>query len=226
MKEHRRASDRCTRRKLRSPGRPPVWQREHLCRFWQAIAAGRTSEDAAADAEVSPPVGVRWFRSSGGMPPTHLTLSATPLSGRYLSFSKREEIAILKAKGASVRAIAHVLGRAPSTISRELRRNAATRGGAYDYRASAAQWHADRAALSKLADNTALRDYVQARLAGQVANGEGVSFSGPDVIWKGRPAYSCHRPDTSVLRDKDELHIESLAKWRRLFLVCLFLLSA
>ena len=126
------------------------------------------------------------------MPPTHLTLLAAPLTGRYLSFPDREEIAIQKAKGASVRAIARALGRSPSTISRELRRNAATRGGNYDYRASAAQWHADRAARrprpSKLANNTALRDYVQARLAGQVANAEGVGFSGPNVIWKGRRA--------------------------------------
>lgn len=169
MKDHRRASGRCTRGKLRSPGRPPVWQREHLCRFWTAIAAGHTSEQAAIDAGVSPPVGVRWFRSFGGMPPTHLTLSAAPLTGRYLSFSDREEIALQKAKGASVRAIARTLGRAPSTISRELRRNAATRGGNYDYRAIAAQWHAGRAArrprLSKLANNAALRDYVQARRA-------------------------------------------------------------
>jgi IS30 family transposase len=54
------------------------------------------------------------------MPPTHLTLSAAPLTGRYLSFSDHGEIAIQKAKGASVRAIARTLGRAPSTISREL----------------------------------------------------------------------------------------------------------
>jgi len=87
------------------------------------------------------------------MPPTQLT-SAAPLTGRYLSFVDREEIAVQTAKGASVRAIARALGRAPSTISRELRRNAATRSGNFDYRASAAQWHADRAArrprLSKL----------------------------------------------------------------------------
>jgi IS30 family transposase len=73
-----------------------------------------------------------------------------------------------------------------------LRRDAATRGGNYDYRALAAQWHADRAARrprpSRLANNAALQDYVQARLAGEVANGEGVNFSGPGVIWKGRRA--------------------------------------
>ena len=65
-----------------------------------------------------------------------------PLSGRYLTFREREEIAILRAQQAGVRQIARQLGRAPSTISRELRRNAATRGGRLDYRASVAQWKA------------------------------------------------------------------------------------
>jgi len=192
MKTHKRASDRCTRRKLRSPGHPPGWQRENVCRFWQAIACGRSSEDAAMDAGVSAPVGVRWFRGAGGMPPTHLSPSATPAVGRYLTFPEREDIAIEVAKGTGINAIARKLGRSPSTISRELTRNAATRGGSFDYRASTAQWHADRAARrpkpSKLATNTALRDYVQDRLAGQVANPEGVGFSGPDVVWKGRRA--------------------------------------
>ena len=45
-----------------------------------------------------------------------------------------------------MREVACRLGRAPSTISRELRRNAATRCGNLDYRATTAQWHAERAA--------------------------------------------------------------------------------
>ena len=39
MKARKRASDRCTRRKLRSPGHPPGWQRENLCRFWRSLDA-------------------------------------------------------------------------------------------------------------------------------------------------------------------------------------------
>ena len=57
------------------------------------------------------------------MPP----LTLAPVSGRYLSFSEREEIAVLLAGGCGVREIARQLGRAPSTISRELQRNAAIR---------------------------------------------------------------------------------------------------
>lgn len=123
----RRKSERSTRRKLSSPGRPPVWQREHLCRFWLEIAAGLSSEEAAVAAGVSAPVGARWFRSSGGMPPTHLAPSAPVPKQRCLSFVEREEIALERARGTGVRAIARKLGRSPSTISREIRRNSATR---------------------------------------------------------------------------------------------------
>jgi IS30 family transposase len=64
------------------------------------------------------------------------SVTLVPLSGRYLSFAEREEIAILRARGCGVRAIARQLGRSPSTISRELRRNAATRGGRLEWHAS------------------------------------------------------------------------------------------
>jgi len=73
------------------------------------------------------------------MPPAALAPSSKPLCGRYLSFAEREEIALCRAQGQGVREVARRLGRAASTISRELRRNAATRGGGLDYRATAAQ---------------------------------------------------------------------------------------
>ena len=130
----RRAADRAGRPAMRSPGRPPVGRREHRQRFWAAIARGLSSEEAGGAAGVSAPVGVRWFRESGGMDP----LAAAPLSGRYLSFAEREELAVLRAHACGVREIARQLGRSPSTISRELRRNAATRGGRMEYRATTA----------------------------------------------------------------------------------------
>ena len=65
MTVRRRRSDRSGRSKLHSPGRPDSARREELVRFWAAIATGRSSEDAARDAGVSPPVGSRWFRRSG-----------------------------------------------------------------------------------------------------------------------------------------------------------------
>jgi IS30 family transposase len=78
------------------------------------------------------------------MPPATLAPSSKPPSGRYLSSAERGEIAVWRAQGHGVREIARRLGRAASTISRELRRDAATRGGGLEYRASTAQWHAER----------------------------------------------------------------------------------
>jgi hypothetical protein len=173
-------------------GRPPEARREDCRAFWSAIASGRLSEDAAVEAGVSPSVGVRWFRRAGGMPPTHLSRSSKPLSERYLSFAEREDIAILRAQGHGVRAIARQLDRPPCTISRELRRNVARRHGAPEYRATTAQWHADRSARrpksAKLVINPALRDYVQDRLAGMIAKPDGEPLVGPKVVWKGRRA--------------------------------------
>jgi transposase, IS30 family len=89
-----------------------------------------------------------------------------------------------------VREIAGQLGRSPSTISRELRRNAATRSGRLEYRASTAQWHADTRACrpkpARLAVNAELRRYVQERLSGAVERPDGARVAGPDVRWIGR----------------------------------------
>ena len=190
MKTRKRRSDRAGRGVLRSPGRPGVAGREDRRRFWAAIAAGLSSEDAAVGAEVSPAVGTRWFREAGGMPPATLAPSSKPLSGRCLLFAEREEIALWRVRGRGVREIARQLGRAASTVSRELRRNAATRGGGLEYRATAAQWHAERAARrpkpAKLAVNAALRTYVQDRLAGAIAIPGGSAARGPAVSWRGR----------------------------------------
>ena len=118
------------------------------------------------------------------------TVSPAPLSGRFLSFVEREEIAVLHAQGCGVREAARRLGRSPSTVSRELRRNAATRGGGLEYRARTAQWHADRRArrpkVAKLAANGALRRYVQDRLSGTITAPDGAAVAGPAVRWIGR----------------------------------------
>ncbi|WP_081067994.1 IS30 family transposase, partial [Burkholderia territorii] len=71
-----------------------------------------------------------------------------------------------------------------------LRRNAATRGGTLAYRATVAQWKAERAAErpkpSKLAGNDRLKTYVHERLAGKVTDFRGKPIPGPNVPWKGR----------------------------------------
>ena len=101
---------RCVRRGgLRWPGEKTGsgsgWRSPGECPVRTGIEAG-----------VSPAVGTRWFRDSGGIRP----VSLAPLSGRYLSFAEREEIAILRVRGCGVREIARRTGRSPSTISREL----------------------------------------------------------------------------------------------------------
>ena len=185
MPRRNAALDRAAAAGTRGIGRPPAGRREHRVRFWAAIARGASSVDAATEAGVLPSIGVRWFRKGGGMPP----LTLAPVSGRYLSFTEREEIAVLLARGCGVREIARQLGRAPSTISRELQRNSALRTGRPEYRASTAQTHADRRARrpkpAKLAVNPELRRYVQDRLAGCVQRPDG-SGAGPDVGWRGR----------------------------------------
>src|SRR3954470_13872673 len=173
---------------MKSPGAPAL-RREVERLFWREIAKGLTSEDAAIAVGVSQAAGSRWFRERGGMP---LFLVA-PVTGRYLSFAEREEIAVLNGQGLGVRKIAHRVGRDPSTISRELRRNAATRGGKLDYRASVAQWKADllarRPKTAKLVMNDRLREYLQERLVGQVRRPDGTPVPGPVAAsWKGRPS--------------------------------------
>src|SRR5216683_1036890 len=184
--QERRRLDAAGRERMRSPGRPPAARRGERQRFWAAIARGLPGEDAAVVAGVSPAVGTRWFRQAGGMPP----IAQSALSGRYLSLAEREEIAILRARGCGVRDIARRAGRSASTISRELRRNAATRGGCLEYRATTAQWHADRRArrpkAAKLAVNEPLRRYVEERLSGAVRRPDGACAEGPSVRWIGR----------------------------------------
>lgn len=98
---------------------------------------------------------------------------------------------MLRAQKIGVREIARHIGRSPSTISRELRHNAATRSGHIEYRASTAQWKADLAARrpkpAKLAGHERLREYVQGKLTGCVYVKDGTVVAGPDVAgWKGR----------------------------------------
>lgn len=146
MTNRNRASERSTRGKLHSPGRPRAALRTQQVMFWQLIKQGVSSEEAGVQAGASAPVGSRWFREAGGMPPSKFANASQPLSGRYLCFAEREEVALYRAQGFGVCAIARKIGRSASTVSRELRRNAATRSGGFEYRATTAQWHADRAA--------------------------------------------------------------------------------
>jgi IS30 family transposase len=135
--------------------------REVHRRFWRLIAEGKSTDEAALNAGVDTATGRQWFRKAGGMPPLDL---AEP-KGRYLTFAEREEIALLRATGLEVRAIARRVGRHASTISRELARGCLKRRPRGRYRASVAQARAENRArrpkASKLALNPLLRAFVQ-----------------------------------------------------------------
>ena len=132
---------------------------EVVQRFWAAMARGEFITDAAAEVGTYREKGARWLRAEGGVRPRR----GRDLKGRCLTFSEREEIAVARAGGESMRSIARRLGRSPSTVSRELRRNAGCCG--LPYRATTAHAlayeRASRPKPSKLATNLALRRKVE-----------------------------------------------------------------
>ena len=88
--------------------------------FWAGMAAGEFINDAAIAAGSYRKQGSRWLAAAGGVRPRR----GRNLEGRCLSLAQQEEIAVGRARGDSIRTTAAVLGRSPSTVSRELRRNA------------------------------------------------------------------------------------------------------
>jgi IS30 family transposase len=154
-------------------------------RFWELIADGWSSEDAGVAVGVSVTCGGKWFRRFGGVNPR----MQEPQGQKRprLSADEREQIMIGSARGESIRSIADRLGRAPSTIMREIANNGVARNrtgryralhrfganrGGWDaksgYSARIAQRRSEERARrpksGKLAHCPALRDKVQALL--------------------------------------------------------------
>jgi IS30 family transposase len=146
----------------------PVFPNELRRGFWQAVRSGLRVPEAAAAAGVSPRLGRQWHGEAGGVNP----YPVQPVSGRYLSFREREDIALGLAAGDSQAEIARRLGRDPSTISREIKRNgrsaASPSAARHGYRAWSAQASADRRGRrpkeSRLAAGGPLREAVRAGL--------------------------------------------------------------
>ena len=150
-----------------------------LRQFWLLVREGVLREEAAARVGHDRKTGQRWFSQAGGVVPAYVTAES---SGRYLSFAEREEVLAGVERGDSIRLIARSLGRAPSTVQRELRRNMRHQlyrarhrrphgrpvSTSWNYRPSWAQGRAERMARrpkpAKLATNSRLRDLVQAKL--------------------------------------------------------------
>jgi len=141
-------------------GRPAA-PRALQAQFWEGIRSGLGIVEAGRAAGAGREIAFRWFKKAGGVKSN----GPRPAGGRYLAAREREEIAVGLAAGEPVRAIAARLGRAPSTVSREIRRNSR---GRRHYRALAAQgqaqWRAARPKTAKLAGNAVLRAWVQEKL--------------------------------------------------------------
>jgi transposase, IS30 family len=137
--------------------RGPRVGREVHRRFWVELSRGGTVTAAAGRAGVVRSTAANWVSKAGGMIPPQVESSR-------LSIRDREEIWFGRTRGESMRSIAGRLGRAPSTISRELRAGSTHRG----YRPSAADhasWQRGRRPRGgKLASNDRLRRYVQTGL--------------------------------------------------------------
>jgi transposase, IS30 family len=118
-----------TRRVKKGPGRRP--QSAKRRRFVELRARGWSVLAAAREVGVSRTTGANWSRGyktyRNGTPVGFVApldrLAVREVSDRYLSQDERIEIADLRQTGLSVRQVAARMGRAPSTISRELRRN-------------------------------------------------------------------------------------------------------
>jgi IS30 family transposase len=134
-----------------------------LRRVMDLLATGVSPPEAARQTGVSTSKVYLMHHSVGGVyrPPT-----AAAYSKRYLDRDERYELARLREAGHSVRHVARALGRSPSTVSRELDRNANPRTGRYEpERADRLAWARQRRPkASKLSQSVPLRLEVQKML--------------------------------------------------------------
>jgi transposase, IS30 family len=133
--------------------------------YWQLIVSGVGTVQACQEAGIGRKTGYRWRAENGGLPPGRVAEDAR--SGRYLSRLERQRIATLHRQGLGVRAIAERLGRAPSTVSRELRRNIRPHDqGCYDgdLAHARARERARRPRRARLLEDAGLRAEVQVKL--------------------------------------------------------------
>ena len=151
--------------------------------FFALVRAGMFAEEAAACLGFGSTSGTRWLRTFGGVIPSVAAEPATqkPVKYRRLSIEEREQILAGMERGDSIRAFAELIGRAPSTVSREINNNlhhqhyrsrsarpGRPRTAPWNYSPHRAQLRADREAArhtpAKLARNPRLREQVQDRL--------------------------------------------------------------
>ena len=183
----RQRAVRAMRGQMWSPGRPSTARREDRVRFWEAIARGVSSEDAAARGrgvirgrvEVVP---AGWRDAADLVWPRCRAAICPSPSGRRSRSCTRSSSGCARSPAASAGRRRRSRGSCAATRRR-------ARIG-WTYRATTAQWHAERRAsrpkVAKLAANDRLREYVQDRLAGTIARPDGELVPGPEVRFIGR----------------------------------------
>ena len=89
--------------------------------YWKLILGGVPTVAACRQIGIGRKTGYRWRAEAGGLPPARVAEETR--SSRYLTLLERQRIATLREHGHGIREIARRIGRAPSTVSRELRRH-------------------------------------------------------------------------------------------------------
>ena len=172
-------------------------QAEKQQRYVQLIAQGVNNSEACRLVGINRKTGNRWrygrrARNSAGALVIYAPVKINevrPRSPRYLSEQERIQIADLLATKTSARGIAEQLGRAPSTISREIRRNSDPDGRYRPHQAEhAARRRACKPRKRRIAVDTVLAEAVQLLLAKrwspeQVAHELRVLFAGQPLRW-------------------------------------------
>ena len=164
------------------------------------LAAGLNPNQAAAAAGVSVSYAYLLHHRMGGV---YRPAGAT-YSERYLDREERYELARLRECGLGVRAIAARMGRSPSTVSRELARNAGPRGQYQPERAHRLAWERQRRPKgSKLSQHPRLRQEVQQMLNRRYS---------PEQV-SGR--LKVHHPDDAGMRVSHETIYQSIYVYPR-----------
>lgn len=154
------------------PGSEPRTEKRR--EFVWLVNDGVSISEASRRIGINRKTGVRWrhgrtITTARGVVhhyPSVFTQGERTISERYLSENERVRIADLRASGAPIRQIAIELGRSPSTISRELRRNRDEKTATYRPFAAhrAAMRRRARPGRGKLRNDTPLRSFVEDRL--------------------------------------------------------------
>jgi transposase, IS30 family len=178
--------------------RPLVQERET---YFLLVDQGMSFAEAARTVGINTRTGERWRngRGASGRIRAYPPLNAAPVDvpsdpSRYLREADRIHIADRLLEKATIRAIAAELGRSPSTISREVRRNGTILAdGRWHYRPYTAQRRADarrpRPKTGKIGQNPELHDFIQSHLT--------LRWSPEQICHSLRRRFT-HRPDMHV----------------------------